>query len=560
MSLLLLFKSEGGGGETITSDKWDRPQQQPLRAVRNVAAFAASLFFVPVVAAPAENVTLDKWQPRLVEQHAERRSLSHLAPAYLSDCAQPTPRLDSWEQRGGQPYFDVQRRAHLALTFSTDASALTQPERATPDKWEPRQFTPRFDAQRRQWSYPSFVTDPAALTQPERASLDKWEPRQILPKFDVPRRQWAYPSFFIDALALTQPERTTPDKWLPNQRPNPSRALARPWLEPAAVIDPHALTRLEAVSIDRWQQPQSRPRFDVRRQQHTFPILFADAQLFQNPAVEVVTLDKWFAAPQPVPRGSFTPAHLFPALAIDPSGLTAAERAQLDKWAPRLSLPVRVVNWRLRPHLFAPDRQPEPRLDSWHRLAPEVPRAVGDRQRPAFFAPDRQPEPPIDGWARPTNDPPRVAPTHRERPAHFAPDRQPVPPYAWAVSLPEPGRLVSRVHLTVRGVEPVRVDVAAVIVTMDMWEPRTFMFPLGPKRAAEFPVRYPMPPFVPLTGGGLGGSIASNRRVADRAARRNDATETTDRSTADRASRRSYSDPATNRSRGTKSTAKDRNN
>jgi hypothetical protein len=295
------------------ADKWtpELPAlvPRPKRSL-TTAILAGVMFFVPIVSAPAETVTVDKYQRALSEpvRIAARplgTGLTVIDPSALNRPIRAFLPVSEPIRRIPQPL-------HQPLSV-IDPIALKLPEPAQIDKWgqpvgtPPRGRTPLVPVG-------LTVVHPLPLPTVTVPPLDSWEPHLVVP---VPPRKplLAVGVQIIDPTALTLPEPVKPDKWYvplsePVRKPRlrhseqfapvfvpasiprlesweartygpvpPRRQLPR---EGFTVIDPSALNLPEPTQLDKWYQPLALPRWDVRRQLWLYPAFAAD-QLYNIP-------------------------------------------------------------------------------------------------------------------------------------------------------------------------------------------------------------------------------------------------------------------------------------
>ena len=132
-----LFEPLSQAKENVSADRWEpKLPVMPPRPKKGLTAavLAGSLFFVPVVAAPAETVTCDKWQPSYPSQHSRRVQPQHAS--YFAPVTTPAPAetvtCDKW-----QPVYPSQhgREALPQQTAYFAPTTTPAPETITPDKW-----------------------------------------------------------------------------------------------------------------------------------------------------------------------------------------------------------------------------------------------------------------------------------------------------------------------------------------------------------------------------------------------------------------------------------------
>lgn len=191
------FPARGGD---VKVDKWQQPAQIPRLPVATIAFLTTTLAFVEVPEEAAAEVSLDRWEPRLIVPLFDRPRNQHLYPTeaflVLDESQRPgTIFLDKWEPKLIVPLFDVSRTQYLYPSWSFGNEATLPSPEIVLDRWEPRLIVPLFDKVRQQWSYPSFFYQEfqANIVIPP---MDTWDPRVYKPLFDVPRQQWTYPTFF----------------------------------------------------------------------------------------------------------------------------------------------------------------------------------------------------------------------------------------------------------------------------------------------------------------------------------------------------------------------------
>jgi hypothetical protein len=356
--------------ERTAPDKWQSATSTPVRRRVATVALAASIAFVPVVSAAPETVTLDKYEAR-ISQPAPRQKRPPLEQFVIDSLQLAQPErtsLDKWYSGVPQPYRTRGRPFHFGLSV-IDPVQLTQPEPIRFSWLKPLE-EPRRDRKRLQYlyrfSWGASLVDPPVLpmwepgidqpyplrrrqpslgqfafpvtTTGETITLDKWQHRLSEPRTDRQRRQNLYPVFSGENLFnVPGVESITIDKWIalsaepgrirkrtfdyaPTQ-PVSVSSLEIPRLlaeisQPEArqkrresglfVIDTLLLAQRETLPL-RWILPVNQPRFDRKRNQHLYPNLFADSQLFNAP--EGAALTFVFA---PVVAGAAEPVRAVP--------------------------------------------------------------------------------------------------------------------------------------------------------------------------------------------------------------------------------------------------------
>lgn len=110
-------------------------------ASRAAALIAAGLFFVPIVEAAAETITLDKWEPRLSQPPSPAPSRrAALAASGAFACMVPiaapeTITIDKWFAPPAQPLRPVVRSPGPSIFQAIAPSTFPPPETITLDKW-----------------------------------------------------------------------------------------------------------------------------------------------------------------------------------------------------------------------------------------------------------------------------------------------------------------------------------------------------------------------------------------------------------------------------------------
>jgi|GEM_PF-3232223 len=386
--------------EVITLDKWGPLPNQPLFDIKR----QQSIYPVSVIdskqLATGERITPDKWQPET-----------------------------------NKPLFDVKRQQHTYPTFVVDSKQLATKERVSPDKWQPDTNKPIFDVRRQQYTYQTFATDTQLLTQreipkvvsseiiviakirltqvqrsnlvfvpTENVTLDKWS---VASQYPIgTRRINVSPSFFFNPYP-TAPETITADKWVqPQSLPQTTRKISH--LVPYFFPDFVSLTRPEVpkiytgdevqiafkrstqyqsrafvsrgtnagevTALDKWFKETTRPRFDVRRLQYTYPNFFFSPFPLPNP--EVLTIDKWTPLVNLPVWDKKRQQFLYQTFAIDPRHLLDHERITLEKWfretqQPRFDIPRKQYldpSFTIDPFALVPHWNPTPRTtdDDWN--------------------------------------------------------------------------------------------------------------------------------------------------------------------------------------------------
>lgn len=310
----------------------------------------------PFVPPPAENVTLDKWNPGIADvmraKPVLRQPVAVSEPHALTVNDVKFP--DQWYRPMSTPRWGKKEPLRTGLT-AIDARALTEIETVNLG-FLTGLSQPMFT--RRRASYLSTRT-PAFV---EVFPID-WFPRLMEPAWKVkPRLQG---TVVIDPSTTITAEQITVDKW----RPNIADILRRRPMPPIGVetMDWSAFPTLPHLS---WYFETARPVW------RTKPIV-AEGQTVTDPSsfgLEFITVDKWepsapdilwklrpivnegFSVMGLAPSGSLlamrwfqnlaTPRFdakrqqwLFPHFSIDPPSLSSAELSLLSKWFTEMSTP-----------------------------------------------------------------------------------------------------------------------------------------------------------------------------------------------------------------------------
>jgi len=277
------------------------------------------------------------------------------------------------------------------------------------------------------WSYPNHFSAPDIDSQ---FLISKYEWRfSYRPPIKNPDLRWTYPSFFPDTILHVAPgiENVTLDKWYISPAPVPRRSWR--FQERFYQVDPFSLTRGESITIDKWFRPASQPTFKKSDLRWTYPTFFPDAQLHEVPGIEIVTLDKWYVAPEPVPIKAWRFQERF--YQIDPLQLTRSESITIDKWFSPASGPIRIPPFPLRTGILTADLKPivtdNVTLDKWF-IPSSIPRfdvTTNEFLSPCFIMDPRHltdgESITLEKWFRQTSNPTWKKPRLTEYP-HFSID------------------------------------------------------------------------------------------------------------------------------------------
>lgn len=153
--------------DDVTIDKWQHTNPNNFKRASYHAALAVSFFFVAVVSAPAEDITIDKW---------------------FSETSQPVRTV---------------KRTPQFNEFFLDPTAFNSQVTVNLDKWFNQTSTP-IRVKPKATDYPYLFIDSKNLTIGEVVSLDKWFNQTSIPVRIKPRIVF-FDYIAIDPTALLLP-------------------------------------------------------------------------------------------------------------------------------------------------------------------------------------------------------------------------------------------------------------------------------------------------------------------------------------------------------------------
>ena len=198
-------------------------------------------------------------------------------------------------------------------------------ELVTVDKWVPNTAVPQAAwAKAALFSLAVMIPGPGAIAQSKIPFVDSFMPNLSIPVPPTPPRAYLYP---VTASPLSEAkEATTVDRWFKEtQRPRWD-VVRNQHLYPIEAVDPISPNFPERVSVDKWNQPVASRPADRPRLPH----------LYQSLAlIELPTPD----APDIMPGMNELPKilppsyrHLYQQATVDPISPTFPERMTADKW------------------------------------------------------------------------------------------------------------------------------------------------------------------------------------------------------------------------------------
>ena len=350
------------------------------------ATYAQTLSFVPVVAAAAETITIDKWHPTYPDAFPPKFSTAAYETATGNQRnfgilyhLQPRSYYEDWLIRPYPEATYVASGTSYVLPFAV-------PENITLDKWfQPPSQPTRIPA--RSAALDQSVIDPSQLTKPEATSVDKWHPQ--LPDVIVRNPARTEPGQFITGNGLTAAEQIFVDKWW-QPTSQPTRLLPRQ-VAVEIRIDTKALTLQEIVHVEAWMQPPQYPAaFETLYGRSTsrlnyYPALYASGMAPID--------EKQLATPETVRIDKFAPD--YPSIIVVQPARSVALLSQvvIDAKALTITEPVTIDR-------FGPD------YPSWN--ARRFPEATYVASGSFYVLPVVGETPGVDKWAQPTNQPVRL--------------------------------------------------------------------------------------------------------------------------------------------------------
>lgn len=188
-------------------------------------------------------------------------------------------------------------------------------------------------------------------------------------------------------------ERTTPDKWqsatnIPQSNWKKASLYSAAALMPFFVLNLTPVQRVERTTPDKWQPISNVPLFDIKRQQHTYPVTAP-----QDPT-SMRALQAWVDKLQTTNQFLFFPdikrwQYLYPTFTIDVSQLTQHERITADKWVPETNKPLFDVKRQQHTYSFSffhPEPQEVTQFESPGEFSRNVDK-VYDRARNQYLYP-----------------------------------------------------------------------------------------------------------------------------------------------------------------------------
>ena len=176
-----LFEPLSQAKENVSADRWEpKLPVMPPRPKKGLTAavLAGSLFFVPVVAAPAETVTCDKWQPSYPSQHSRRVQPQHAS--YFAPVTTPAPAetvtpdkwLGEYPDQFPRPRPTPQTAGAVFIEQIVFAAVVTGG--AGGQEWEPNVYHARRLSYRPEGG--TFFPILPDYTPLENVLLDRWKP------------------------------------------------------------------------------------------------------------------------------------------------------------------------------------------------------------------------------------------------------------------------------------------------------------------------------------------------------------------------------------------------
>lgn len=350
--------------ESISLDKWFKETERPRWDIKRQQTVYPT-FFGRTEEEPETEVSIDSWFVNTYTPKWDIKRNQYLYPVLSIDNARLTDAeavsIDRWAGYHPDIVFDLKRNQFLYPSFSFETSlkgitvfsqqstivvftrqlqyqtlASTFPEVAaaeviTTDKWHPNTNIPKYDRARNQFLYPSLAIDPYQLTQAEAITIDKWFKEAEKPRWSKKQWQAIYPStdFRVD---LFIPTEAPVDGWFQEiERPLPQKL--RPYHYPYFVTDPYWLSQPEVISVDKWFVRTATPRWDIKRQQHTYPHI--DFSALEDIITEM-PIEAWFVETERPRREKFRP-YYYPYFNIDPT--LTAELVSFDRWYQNTNTP-----------------------------------------------------------------------------------------------------------------------------------------------------------------------------------------------------------------------------
>lgn len=153
--------------------------------------------------AKLDNFNVTTWQenwrpdnePPLTNQ---RKRLQYAYPSFSGPEEEPAEQNDmDWLPLANLPRWDVIRQQYLyPADMGADAFSRTQAEAMLVSKWLPQTPDVVFDRARSQHTYPSFWFDPSDFQLPVDLTVEKWVGQYPNIIFDRQRNQYSYPTYF----------------------------------------------------------------------------------------------------------------------------------------------------------------------------------------------------------------------------------------------------------------------------------------------------------------------------------------------------------------------------
>lgn len=390
-----------------------------------------ALAFVPlVITTPALNQLQPIHDAPLVMRQAPALTAAIRAGSFFGPTRQPTPRADSWYPRYPDIIFRTKDpRYTYPSSFRPDQRPFDVPDA---DSWYPCEEvpTPRLpEAKDLSYITPMWWFWTSSYVADYAGTLDMLPP----PMFEARDQRWTYPSEFRTDLVAIPASSWHPLIDIKMREPFNMRHLLPPfeWVWTSALIGDYAGT------LDMLQPPMfERPDFRA-----LYPYEGRTDLVVSAP---VVAFDWMVARPDLLFRARDL-RYTYPSLFFELTQAQRPEAVSIDRFAGYQ--PERVHRLPFRPWLMPfvaamPERQPEPRSDSWFGYQPERTRAIQPRTFAYQWlsAPERQPDPRPLSWAPDYPDMVKALTPARWAYQKFAaiPSRQPDPPaLAWAAIFPD---------------------------------------------------------------------------------------------------------------------------
>ena len=335
----------------VTIDKWHKTEEPPIANWKYASqknqfgvTFTQEEPFFNL--GDPERTTPDKWIGQKPDKIWDIKRQQHTYQFYASNINYDILPPDdirvatTWQTPLPQQLFQIKRQQFTYPSWADiDPTILLRGELVNIDKWEPEYPDYIWKHKDIRWTYPSLSIDTSQLTQPEAVSYDRFQPQYPDKIWDIKRQQFTYPTWTSNISYDTLPSddvrvATTWQTPLPNQLFQLKRwqFMYPTWFgqeeEPA-----------EEVSVDAWIPNTEKPRFDIKRQQYSYPFFFIDdLQLTQ---VERSTIDKWIGQRPDkiwdVKRQQYTYPDFMP---IDIKNMSLVEAVNMDKWNPKTNEPL----------------------------------------------------------------------------------------------------------------------------------------------------------------------------------------------------------------------------